>query len=63
LRRAVRKHDVEGATYAEQLDDAIRRGIVGAAERENLLHYEYLRRECLYTDVFDRNLQELQGRA
>jgi acyl-CoA dehydrogenase len=63
LRKAIRKGDVVGDTFAEQLDDAITRGIVPAPQREELLRYERLRRECLYTDVFDRDLRELMGAA
>ena len=63
LRRAVRKREVAGAGFEQQLDAAIAQGVVQAQWRQRLLDYEQLRRECLYTDVFDFELKELRGRA
>lgn len=63
LRKAHRKGEVVGDTFAEQLIDAIQKGIVPAADRQKLSEYERLRRECLYTDVFDFELKELRGQA
>jgi acyl-CoA dehydrogenase len=63
LRKARRKSEVRGDTFAEELDDAIAKGIVPASERERLLEYERLRHECLLTDVFDSELKELRGAA
>jgi acyl-CoA dehydrogenase len=63
LRKAHRKGEVVGDTFAEQLTDAIHKGIVPAAEQQKLSEYERLRRECLYTDVFDFELKELRGQA
>jgi acyl-CoA dehydrogenase len=63
LRRAQRKHQLHGETFAEQLDDAIAQGLVAADQKQKLLEYERLRRECLFTDVFDMQLKEWQGRA
>ena len=63
LRKAHRKGEVVGETFAEQLIDAIQKGIVAAADHHKLSEYERLRRECLYTDVFDFELKELRGQA
>jgi acyl-CoA dehydrogenase len=63
LRKAIRKHEVVGATYAEQLIDAVQKGIVPVADHHKLTEYERLRRECLFTDVFDFELKELRGSA
>ncbi len=63
LRRAARKGEVSGRDFAEQLDGAIAAGIVAAELREPMRRYEHLRRECLYTDTFDRDLQQLVGGA
>ena len=63
LRKAIRKGDVQGENFEQQVDDAIRRGVVNMSARADLLHYEHLRRECLYTDVFDKDLNELKGSA
>jgi acyl-CoA dehydrogenase len=63
FRRAQRKHQLQGETFAEQLDDAIAQGVVAADQKRKLLEYERLRRECLFTDVFDMQLKEWQGRA
>ncbi len=63
LRRAHRKGEITGDTFAQQLTNAIAKGIVPAAEQWRLEEYERLRRECLFTDVFDFELEELRGRA
>ena len=63
LRRAVRKGEVQGDDFEAQLADAVNKGLVRAEDRERLLDYERLRRECLYTDVFDFELKELKGQA
>lgn len=63
LRRAVRKGGVSGADFEQQLQDAVRKGVVAVEQRQALLEYERLRRECLYTDVFDFELKELKGQA
>ncbi|MFT3930372.1 MAG: acyl-CoA dehydrogenase [Spongiibacteraceae bacterium] len=63
LKRAHRKGEIAGETFAEQLANAIAKGIVPAAEQWRLEEYERLRRECLYTDVFDFELEGLRGRA
>jgi acyl-CoA dehydrogenase len=63
LRRAVRKREITGADFEQQLDAAIATGLVQAEWRQRLLDYEQLRRECLYTDVFDFELKELRGQA
>jgi len=63
IRRAARKNEIQGDNFAEHLESAIRSGIIAASERDDLLRYEHLRRECLYTDVFDFELKELQGAA
>jgi acyl-CoA dehydrogenase len=63
LRKARRKGEVRGDTFAAELDDAIAKGIVPAGERDRLLDYERLRYECLLTDVFDSELRELKGAA
>lgn len=63
LRKAVRKNEVSGAYFSAQLDNAIARGLIAESARAALLRYEELRRDCLYTDVFDRELQTLQGFA
>jgi acyl-CoA dehydrogenase len=63
LRKAHRKGEVSGDTFEEQLIDAISKGIVPAADHRKLSEYERLRRECLYTDVFDIELKELRGQG
>ena len=63
MRKAARKNEIQGDNFTAQLDSAIRAGIVAASEREDLLRYEHLRRECLFTDVFDFELKELRGAA
>lgn len=63
LRRAHRKGEIAGDTFDEQLSSAIAKGVVPAAEQRRLEEYERLRRECLYTDVFDFELKELRSRA
>jgi acyl-CoA dehydrogenase len=63
LRKARRKGEVRGETFAEELDDAIAKGIVPTGDRARMLDYERLRYECLLTDVFDENLKELRGAA
>jgi acyl-CoA dehydrogenase len=63
LKRAHRKGEISGDTFDEQLTDAISKGVVPLAEQRRLEEYERLRRECLYTDVFDFELKELRGRA
>ena len=63
MRKAARKNEIQGDNFAEQLDSAIHSGIIAMSEREDLLCYEHLRRECLYTDVFDFELNEVQGAA
>jgi len=63
LRKAVRKGEVTGVDFEQQLDDAVRKSLVPAEARDKLLDYERLRRECLYTDVFDSALKEVTGRA
>jgi len=63
LRKAIRKGEVAGGDFEAQLDDAIQKNVVGAEWRDPLLDYERLRRECLYTDVFDFELKEVKGRA
>lgn len=63
LRRAVRKDEVAGLDFTQQLDAAIAKRIIEPAQRQALLDYEALRVECLYTDVFDWNLEKVAGRA
>jgi acyl-CoA dehydrogenase len=63
VRKAARKGEIAGATFAEQVDAAVAQGLVYRSQRDALLRYEHLRRECLYTDVFDRDLNELKGFA
>jgi len=63
VHRAKRKQQIHGETFAETLDDAIAQGIVAADQKHKLLEYERLRRECLFTDVFDMELKELRGSA
>lgn len=63
LRRAVRKGEVSGLEFDKQLDDAIAKNIVDAGMRQSMLDYEALRKECLYTDVFDWDLEKVVGRA
>ncbi len=63
IRKAVRKGEITGGTFAEQVEQAVAQGMVYPSQREALLRYEHLRRECLYTDVFDRDLNTLQGFA
>ncbi len=63
LRRAQRKGEVLGRDFETLLDNGIAAGVVSADLRESMLHYEHLRRECLYTDTFDRDLQQLVGGA
>jgi acyl-CoA dehydrogenase len=63
LRRAQRKGEISGDTFDEQLADAIAKNIVPSSEQYKLSDYERLRRECLYTDVFDFELKELRGQA
>lgn len=63
LKRAHRKGEISGDTFAQQLADAIAKGVVPASEQRRLEEYERLRRECLFTDVFDFELKELRGCA
>ncbi len=63
MKRAQRKGEIAGDTFADQLIDAIKKGVVPDDEQPRLEEYERLRRECLFTDVFDFELQELRGRA
>jgi acyl-CoA dehydrogenase len=63
MHKAQRKGEINGTTFDEQLAEAIDKGIVAPAERHKLSEYERLRRECLLTDVFDRELRALQGAA
>jgi acyl-CoA dehydrogenase len=63
VRKAARKGEVAGIDFDAQLADAVAKGIVSAAEQPQLAEYERLRKECLYTDVFDMDLKELKGRA
>ncbi len=63
LKRAHRKGDIAGDTFGDQLTNAIANGVIPADEQHKLEEYERLRRECLYTDVFDVELKALRGRA
>lgn len=63
LRRAVRKGEVAGLSFAQQLDAAIDKGLIEPSQRQALLDFETLRVDCLYTDVFDWNLDKVVGQA
>lgn len=63
LRRAQRRGVVTGADFDAQLADAVSQGIVQAADQFKISDYERLRRECLFTDVFDFELKTVQGQA
>lgn len=63
LRRAVRRGEVAGDDFAAQLADAVAKGVVTADQQPQLAEYERLRRECLFTDVFDFELKTLKGGA
>jgi len=63
LRKARRKGEIGGDSFAEQLTAAVAKGIVAAADQHKLSEYERLRHECLLTDVFDSELRELCGAA
>jgi acyl-CoA dehydrogenase len=63
MKKAHRKHEITGETFTEQLASAIAEGVVPLSEQHKLEEYERLRRECLYTDVFDFELKELRSRA
>jgi acyl-CoA dehydrogenase len=63
LRKARRKGEIGGDSFAEQLAAAVAKGIVAVADQHKLSEYERLRHECLLTDVFDRELRELRGAA
>ncbi|MDB6061587.1 MAG: acyl-CoA dehydrogenase [Verrucomicrobiaceae bacterium] len=63
MRKAHRKGEIVGSNFDQQLIDAIQKGVIPAIDHHKLSEYERLRRECLYTDVFDFELKELRGRA
>ncbi|HET8710456.1 MAG TPA: acyl-CoA dehydrogenase, partial [Spongiibacteraceae bacterium] len=63
MRRAHRKGEIHGETFDAQLDDAVAKNIVPVSERSKLENYERLRRECLFTDVFDFELKKLRSQA
>lgn len=63
LQQAIRRGEVDGHEWDQQLQQAIARGVIEPAMGEALKAYEQTRYDCLLTDTFDRQLEKLVGAA
>jgi acyl-CoA dehydrogenase len=56
------KEQLSGDTLKERLEDAARQGVISQNDVQPILDYDVLRYDCLLTDAFDKNLDEVDMR-